>query len=69
MSYSREFIGKGKKIANHDMVQVTICVDQIEEHIREYEGKKYVTFMVASMKAKDKFGRTHSAFISEREKA
>lgn len=67
MSYSRKFIGKGKKMGNFDMVRVTICMDDVQEQIHEHEGKKYLSFTVASMKKADKFGRTHSAFFQEKD--
>jgi hypothetical protein len=67
MSYTKAYIGKGKKVNNLDIVRVTINMDEAEAHIFEYEGKRYLRFELAGLKQADQYGKTHTAYISERE--
>jgi hypothetical protein len=67
MSYTKAYIGKGKKVNNLDIVRVTINMDEAEAHIFEYEGKRYLRFELAGLKQPDQYGKTHTAYISERE--
>ena len=67
MSYTKAYIGKGKKVNNLDIVRVTINMEEAEAHIFEYEGKRYLRFELAGLKQPDQYGKTHTAYISERE--
>lgn len=67
MSYTKAYIGKGKKVNNLDIVRVTINMEEAEAHIFEYEGKRYLRFELAGLKQPDNYGKTHTAYISERE--
>lgn len=68
-TYSKTYIGKGKKVNNLDIVRVTVNMDEAEAHIREYEGKRYLTFELAALKETDQYGRTHTAYINQKETA
>lgn len=67
MSYTKTYIGKGKKVANLDIVAVSINMDEAEKFIFEYEGQRYLKFELATLKEADKFGKTHTAYISQRQ--
>jgi hypothetical protein len=67
MSYTKSYIGKGKKVNNLDIVRVTINMEEAEAHIFTYEGKRYLRFELAGLKQADQYGKTHTAYISERE--
>ena len=63
-SFKKNYIGKGTQVENMDIVKVTLKVEDIEKFKHEYEGSEYVTFEVAKMQQPDKFGRSHTAYIS-----
>ncbi len=69
MSYTKVFIGKGKKIDNLDIIKVTCPLEDLQAIAYEYEGtgKAYVTFEVARMKQMDEYGRTHSVYYSKKD--
>lgn len=68
-TYSKNYIGKGKKVNNLDIVTVTINMEEAEAHIFEFEGKKYLRFELAALKQADNYGKTHTAYVSQREVA
>jgi len=68
MSFTKTYIGKGKKVAKLDIIAVSINMAQAEEFIFEYEGQRYLKFEIAALKEADKFGKTHTAYISQRQK-
>lgn len=68
MTYKKDYIGKGKvnpKI--NSIVKFTFALEDLQKHAYEYEGTKYVSVEVTKMKEADKFGRTHTAWVSVRE--
>lgn len=67
MSYTKNYIGKGKKVANLDIVQVVVHMDNAEPFIFEKDGKRYLKFELAALKQPDNYGKTHTAYISTRE--
>ena len=66
-SYKKNYIGKGTQVENMDIVKVTLKVEEILKHKHEFEGSEYITFEVARMQQPDKFGRTHTAYITTSE--
>ena len=66
-SYKKNYIGKGTQVENMDIVKVTLKVEEIQKFKHEFEGQEYITLEVAKMQQADKFGRTHTAYISSRE--
>ena len=63
-SYKKNYIGKGTQIENMDIVKVTLKVEEILKFKHEFEGQDYITLEVAKMQQADKFGRTHTAYVS-----
>lgn len=66
-NYTKAYIGKGTKIENLDIVRVTLSIEELERFIYMYEGKKLITFELAALKEADKYGKTHTAYVSQRE--
>jgi len=66
-SYKRNYIGKGTQVENMDIVKVTLKVEEILKLKHGFEGNDYITLEVARMQQPDKFGRTHTAYVSVRE--
>jgi hypothetical protein len=66
-TFVKNYIGKGKQVAELQIVKVTCKLDDLEKFAYEYDGIRYVTFEVAKMKNKDSFGRDHTCYVNHRE--
>jgi hypothetical protein len=66
--YTKSYIGKGTTVAGMDIVKVTLKVEDLLKVTHEWNGVEYLTFELAKMQQKDEFGRTHTAYVSVREK-
>ncbi len=66
-SYKKNYIGKGTKHETMDIVKVTLRVEDVLNYQHEYNGEQYISFEVARMQNTDKFGRTHTAYVTTRE--
>ena len=64
-TFEKIYIGKGKKVANLDIVKVTCKLEELQAIAYEYDGIEYVTFEVARMKTADDYGRTHSVYYNK----
>lgn len=69
-TFEKKYIGKGSKVGNLDIVRVTISRQMLEELMKsemvKYSDNEYLIFEVASLKEKDNYGRTHTAYISKK---
>ncbi|PRY90583.1 hypothetical protein [Mongoliibacter ruber] len=69
-NFEKNYIGKGKKIQNLDIVRVTISKAKLEELIAndlvKYGDNEYLVFEVAALKEEDDYKRTHTAYISKK---
>lgn len=45
-----------------DIVEVSICMDDAEQFIHEYKGKRYLTVQVAKRQEPSQFGKTHTVY-------
>jgi len=66
-TYKKNYIGKGTQVENMDIVKVTLKVEEILKHKHEFEGSDYITLEVARMQQPDKFGRSHTAYVTTSE--
>ena len=66
--YTKSYIGKGTAVAGLYIVKVTLKVEDLLKVTHEWNGVEYLTFELAKMQQKDEFGRTHTAYVSVREK-
>ena len=67
-TYKKSYIGKGTAVKGLDIVKVTLKVEDLLKVTHEWNGVEYLTFELAKMQQKDEFGRTHTAYVSVREK-
>ena len=63
-TFKRIYVGKGRKVANLPIITFTLDWESLREHVFEYEGRKFLRFEVAPLREEDKFGRTHTAYVS-----
>jgi N-acyl-L-homoserine lactone synthetase len=67
MAFSKKYIGKGKQVGNRNIVEVSLKIDELQNHTFEYEGETYIKFNVAKLKEPDQFGKTHTVYVSVKE--
>lgn len=60
---NKDYIGRGTKHNQFDIIDVVLNMEQAEAHIFEYEGKKYLKFSVAARKSASQYGATHSVYV------
>lgn len=66
MTYSKNYIGKGKKVENLDIIKITLKIEDVLKFKYEREGTEYITFELAAMKEPDNYGKTHTAYVSQK---
>lgn len=67
MTYKKNYIGKGKRNENiNSIVKFTFALEDLQTVAYEYEGRMYVSVETTQMKQADKFGRTHTAWVTEK---
>lgn len=66
MTLQKTYIGKGKQVKDFEMVDVTVKWNDLEKHVFEYEGEKFLRFTVAKMKEPDQYERTHTVYVTEK---
>lgn len=69
METTKQYIGKGKMFGQFENVRVSINVDEVLKYAYAMGTNTYVTFVVSKMKEADKFGKTHTVFVEERNEA
>lgn len=63
---NKMFVGNGKKVANYDLVNFSIKMSKVQEHIYEYKGEKYLKMtMGANKDGANEYGQTHKIWIDE----
>lgn len=63
---NKVFVGNGKKVANYDLVNFSIKMSKVQEHIYEYKGEKYLKMtMGANKDGANEYGQTHKIWIDE----
>ncbi len=68
-TYKKNYIGKGTQHESLDLVKITLKVEELLKYQHEYEGEMYISFEVAKMQNADKFGRTHTVYVTTSEDA
>jgi len=66
-TYKKNYIGKGVQHETLDIVKVTLKVEDLLKYQHEYNGQQYISFELARLQNQDKFGRTHTAYVSTRD--
>jgi hypothetical protein len=65
--FVKNYVGKGTKVKNLDIVKITLNVEDILKFKHEFEGTEYITFEVALMQQPDKFNRSHTVYCTTKE--
>tara|TARA_R110002049_G_scaffold76074_1_gene195806 strand:+ start:1491 stop:1712 length:222 start_codon:yes stop_codon:yes gene_type:complete len=64
MPFIKKYTGKGKQVKDMDIVELTLKMSELEKHVFEYENERLVKIKVSKLKEADKFGRTHTSYVS-----
>ncbi len=64
-TFEKCYIGKGRKVEDLEIVTVTLKMEEAEKHILEMEGKRFLRFEVAALRETDKYGGTHTCYVSK----
>lgn len=67
-TYTKNYIGKGKAHGKLNIVKVTLNIAEVLKYQHKWEGEQYITFEVAAMQQPDRYGRTHTVYVSVMEK-
>ncbi len=68
-TYKKNYIGKGTQHETLNIVRVTLPVEEVLKYKHEFNGADYITFELAQLQTPDKFGRTHTAYVTTTETA
>lgn len=60
------YTGKGKQVKDMNLVNLTLDVNTLLEHIYNYKGKDLVNITVAQLKHPDQYSKTHTVYINQR---
>ena len=63
--FEKTYIGKGKQVANLDIVRISVKLEDLMKLAHNYEGTLFVTFEVARLQNEDNFGHTHTAYVNK----
>ena len=68
-TYKKIYIGKGKKVANLDIIKISFNIADIMELTHEYKGENYLSFEVAKMIKPDQFENEYTVYVNKLEEA
>jgi hypothetical protein len=63
--FEKTYIGKGKQIADLDIIRISCKILDLEKLSHQYNGEDYITFEVARLQNPDSFGHTHTAYVNK----
>lgn len=66
-TFVKNYIAKGKKIENLDIVKVTFRIADLVKFAHQYKGEDFVTVEIARLKSPDQFGHDYTAYVNRLE--
>lgn len=61
----RNYVGRGKKAGNYDLVNFSISESKAKDFWFEYNGERYLKLTIGALKNPDNYGKTHSVWIDD----
>ena len=58
------FVGNGISKFDGNLIEISVCLNDVQSHKFEYNGKHYVKLKVNKKKEVDQYGKTHSVSIN-----
>jgi len=60
MAEEKIYVGKGTTKFDGNQIACTVCLTDLpQEHMFEYNGKKYIKLIVQEKKSVDEYGKSH----------
>lgn len=63
-TFVKNYIGKGKKIDNMEIIRMSLKVEDLVKFSHKYNDVDYITFEIARLKNPDQFGHDHTAYVN-----
>jgi len=64
-TFEKNYIAKGKQVADMQIVKISCRVQDILDNAHEYNGEDWITFEVSKLQNPDKFGNTHTVYVNK----
>lgn len=64
-TFEKNYIGKGKQVANMQIVKISCRIEDILEHAHQYKDEQWITFEVSKLQNPDQFGNTHTVYVNK----
>lgn len=65
-SYKKNYIGKGTQVPNMSIAKCTVNLAELLKHVHVFKDEEYVTFEVAKLQSRDKFGKDYAVYCTTR---
>ena len=65
MENKKIYVGNGKENEQYGFVNFSVCLSDLpQEHVNEYNGKKYINLTISKKKEVDAYGKTHAVTVN-----
>ncbi|HNW74551.1 MAG TPA: hypothetical protein PKN44_13060 [Bacteroidales bacterium] len=64
-TFEKDYIGKGKQVANMQIVKISCRIKDILEHAHEYKDDQWITLEVSKLQNPDYYGNTHTVYVNK----
>jgi hypothetical protein len=62
----KKYVGNGKKVGSYDLINFSIAMSKVREHVYEYKGEQYLRMTMGAIKdGVNEYGQTHKIWIDE----
>ena len=58
------YVGNGIEKFNGNLIEISVCLRDVEKHKYDFKGKNYVKLKVSKKKQVDEYGKTHSVQVN-----
>ena len=66
IGFKKNYIGKGTQVPNMSIAKCTVNVAELLKHVHIFKDEEYVTFEVAKLQSRDKFGKDYTVYCTTR---
>jgi hypothetical protein len=59
------YVGGGIEKFDGNLIEISVCLTDVEDHKYDYNGKTYVKLKISKKKQVDQYGKTHSVAVNQ----